>query len=271
MRRSCSLSPSGTAFVLAIGAGESLVGADADSPRSPELVGLPRLASLSDAVAWSPDWVLVPELPAEGDPAAIALRAAGARFFAVAPHDLEDLFEVCRTLGPRLVGREEALSFEVSLGRPLAMIGGASFGAARPRVVALTGADPPVLAGGHSFETDVIEIAGGTSVLHPGEDWRIPLPQEAREREAEWRRLDPHLVLLTQPGGSARALPPIPGLPPGAEVVRFPIDAERFWIEDPEDVARRLRALIEPLARRLGESGGNPQTGAASAPDPRGG
>jgi len=106
------------------------------------------------------------------------------------PHDLEDVFELCQTLGRRLVGLAAASRFEATLARPLAEIGGASFGRGRPRVVALVALDPPIFAGGHSFETDLIEIAGGRSVTHGGDTTRLDATP------ATLTRLAPELVVI---------------------------------------------------------------------------
>jgi ABC-type Fe3+-hydroxamate transport system substrate-binding protein len=108
----------------------------------------------------------------------MALRAAGAELVEFAPHDLEDVFELCRRVGGQLVGTANALRFETELARPLAQIGGSSFGLARPRVIAVVGLDPLELAGGHSFETDLIEIAGGRSLTHGGDEPRLALRSE---------------------------------------------------------------------------------------------
>lgn len=241
-----ALSPVASQFVLAIGAEHRLVGADAESVRSPELAGLPAV-DLAGAVSLSPDLVLVSRVPDEADPAAMALRAAGAELVEFAPHDLEDVFELCRRVGGQLVGTANALRFETDLARPLAQIGGSSFGLARPRVLALVGLDPLELAGGHSFETDLIEIAGGRSLTHGGDEPRLALRSEQLAEYA------PDLILVVSPieltPAEQRAAHDV--LPGDARVEFFPLDTEQFWLREPLEPAQRLRAVIEPLSREL--------------------
>jgi ABC-type Fe3+-hydroxamate transport system substrate-binding protein len=245
-RRIVALSRVASEFVLAIGAGTLLVGVDEGSTQNPELSDLP-VVDLAGAAGLAPDVVLVAALPGDADPSAQALRAGGAELVEFAPHSLEDVFDLCRRVGARLVGTAGATRFEIALSRPLAQIGGSSFGQARPRVIALTGLEPLELAGGHSYETDLIEIAGGRSLTHGGVEPRLRID---REQLAEYA---PDLVLVVTPveptpaqQRAARAV-----LPSGARLEFFPVDTGLFWLHDPVEKASALRARIEPLSREL--------------------
>jgi ABC-type Fe3+-hydroxamate transport system substrate-binding protein len=246
VRRVVSTSPAASRFVLAIGAADLLVGVDAISGRIPELRGTP-IVDLARAADLDPDLVLVPEIPPEHDPAALALRDAAVDVVEFTPHDLEDAFDLCRVIGIRLVGGARAHRFEAELSRPLAAISGDSFGRLRPRVVAVVGFDPVEIAGGHSFETDLIEMAGGTSVTHAQEQPRMSIAADG------WSRLAPDLIWVVSPDEmtpehqtAARER-----LPDDIAVSFFAADTEAVWLVDPVDTARRFRAVIEPVSREL--------------------
>jgi hypothetical protein len=112
-------------------------------------------------------------------------------------------------------------------------------------VVAVVGFDPLVVAGGHSFETDLIEIAGGRSATHEDEAPRQSLTADA------FVAIAPDLLLLVDEA-AAGVDPEVlrRGLPEGVEVARFPFSRD-FWLdEDPAEPARRLRVVVEPIAAR---------------------
>jgi ABC-type Fe3+-hydroxamate transport system substrate-binding protein len=243
-----SLSPVASRFVLALGAGHLLLGVDADSAAIPGLAELP-VVDLAGAASLAPDLVLVPAMPAAGDPAARELWGSGAQIAEFLPHSLEDVAALCRTVGAQIAGAARAHQFDVDLGRPLALVGGASSGQARPRVLAVTRLDPPELAGGHSFETDLVEIAGGRSATHDLDEPRLAIPPE------RWAEFAPDLLLVVgagEPTPSER-LRAERALPAGYRVAFFAFDRDFFWLGDAAADASRLRALIEPLARELGE------------------
>jgi hypothetical protein len=89
-------------------------------------------------------------------------------------------------------------------------------------IAAVVDLHPIRLAGGHSFATDLIEIAGGNSVTHGGEESTIVL------EDMDWQRLATDLVLvLTRENfefAEREALRA--ALPPEYPVIFFPFDAE---------------------------------------------
>lgn len=241
--RVVSLSPLATRFAMALGAERALVAVDEVSGRLPGLEALP-VARPESAADHAPDLVLLP--PEAGDePAPGAIDPGEAKWVVFAPHELEEVFALTRTLGARLVGAVEAQRFEARVARPLAAVGGASFGRTRPRVVAVVDLDPVVIAGGHSFETDLIEIAGGRSVTHASGEPR------QRVGPGDWSVLAPDLiwVLGPEPLSPEERSAALGHLPVEVPIAFFPVDAATFWLaEDPTEAARRLRALIEPLS-----------------------
>ena len=234
-----SLSPSASRFVIALGGRDLLVGVDLQSSALPGLEALP-VVNLETAGRLGAELVLVPRQDAHDDAAAPRAVPTQTEYVDFAPHDLEEVVDLARTLGERLVGRAQAVRFERELLRPLAAVGAASFGQERPRIAAVLGLEPPELAGGHSFATDLIEIAGGTSVTHGGEESSFAVG------EADWARLAPDLIVVvsSQPMSEeersrARAI-----LPAAYPLIFFSFDPDTFWLEEPADTARQLRKLL---------------------------
>ncbi len=244
--RIVSLSPLATRFVIEIGAADQLVGVDSDS-RS--LSGLDRVAvvDLESLRDLAPDLVLVRRLPSDEE-AVRDLRSEGIRLVEFSPHDMEDVYGYCRGLGADLVGVAGANSFERRIARPMAIVAGRSPSFGRPRVVALVSVDPPVLAGGHSFETDLIEVAGGSSATHGGEDTRIEYSS------ARLRALAPDLVLVTTtlPATEAEIARARAVIPDEFRVAFFDFARDTFWLREPVTDAERLRSLFLSLGFESG-------------------
>ena len=242
-KRIVSLSPVASRFLLALGVGDRLVAVDGDSLGAPGIPALPA-TSFEDAARFNPDLVLVRSLP-DDRRVLETLEAAGARIVEFAPHDLEDVFALCRSLGGELVGGAAAGEFERRIARPLALIAGESPAEGRPRVIALVRVDPPEIAGGHSFETDLIEIAGGSSITHGSDDHRRPIDS------AGLARLAPDLVLVMTalplgPADEDHALRLVGDIAP---VSFFPFAPETFWLDEPAREAARLRETIVEFER----------------------
>ncbi|HPG26845.1 MAG: hypothetical protein H6748_06190 [Spirochaetaceae bacterium] len=237
-QRVVSLDRVATRFVARLGAADRLVAVDATSRTLPDLGDRP-LATLATAHRFEPDLVLVPALPLDDAPVR-ALQAAGIRVVEFAPHDLEDVIALARSVGTELVGRAEAARFEHTLSRPLALIGGLAPATDRPRVAIVSSVEPLELAGGHSFESDLVEIGGGTSLTHGGEERRLPITPEGL------RALAPDLVVVAgeaEPDAATRAWLRSK-LPPALRIVFFGFDREQFWLDDPTVDARRMRTLL---------------------------
>ena len=205
------------------------------------------MVDLASATRVAPDVILLPETPAADEARAEELRSAGYELIVWAPHDFEEAFALCRDLGARLVGVPRATAFEIELSRDLARIGGSSFGRPRPRVAGLIGPAPLAFAGGHSFITDLIEIAGASSVTHGGAELRIPMSKDTL------RAFAPDLLLVVSPDplseSERHAIQQ--ALPAAYRVEFFAFDAEHQWMHEAVSAARRLRAVVEPLSDEL--------------------
>ena len=191
------------------------------------------------AGAYAPDLVLVPAAELE-----TAKRAAPfASQIEVAPHDFDDAWALCQSVGAALGREEDARRFVLETSRPLAQLGSESFGRRRPRVAALLALEPLLVAGGHSFVTDLIELAGGESVSHGTEEPKLSWSP------AELAAAAPELLVVVT------AQPPSPEereraarlSGPSLPVEFLVLDAERDWLREALPAARRLRAWIDEL------------------------
>jgi len=104
--------------------------------------------------------------------------------------------------------------------------GGASFGRRRPGVAGIVGVDPLELAGGHGFVTDLIGIAGGTSVTHAGEAVRVPAGVEDLSAGSPERVR----VVTPAPLDERARAEPRHQLPAEVPVVFVAFDAEAEWM-----------------------------------------
>lgn len=245
--RVVSLAPAATEIVIALGLGDRLVAVDAASAPVPGAHRLP-LADAASAAAFSPDLVLAPASEEE----AVRRAVPRARVLPVAAHDFDDAWGLYHQIGAALGSEELARRHVREISRPLAEIGAASFGARRPRVAAVLTPEPLEIAGGHSFVTDVIELAGGESVTHGTEETVLRWTRE------QIVRAEPELVLLVGPRE------PTPDeialvrarLGPGLPLETLVLDPERFWLHDAVPVVERVQAWIDAL--RVRDAAGSP-------------
>ncbi|MDE0885650.1 MAG: ABC transporter substrate-binding protein [Myxococcota bacterium] len=243
--RVASLSPAASEFLLLVEAGDRVVAVDTESARLPAFAGLP-VTDEKGVASFQPDLVLVPA--GLSTQALARIGRGGAEIFEFAPRNLEDVNQIFRNLGARLVGVEAARGHEVRLSRALARVGGESSGAGRLRTLAVTGLSPLEFAGAHSFETDLLEIAGAESLTHThgGDDERVSVSS------SRIRAYAPELILVMTrlplpPAERARVSATLGGLAP---VDFMALDARAFWVEAPVKTARRVQQLIKGHASR---------------------
>jgi iron complex transport system substrate-binding protein len=236
--RVVSLTPVGTEIVLALGRGEGLVAVDPASAALPGIRERP-VATSATAASFFPDVVLAPEAEA----ATLRTSAPSALLIEVAPHDYDEGWALCRSIGAALGRAEEARRFVRETSRPLAELSAQSFGKRRPRLAAVLALEPLVVAGGHSFVTDLIELAGAESATHGTEEPRLAWSPEELARAA------PELVVVvTRLAPSARERDLARRLFGSALRTEFLVlDAERHWLTEAVPAARRLNAWVESL------------------------
>jgi iron complex transport system substrate-binding protein len=168
-RRVVSLNPSLSAILLALGAGQALVGVDEYSARQqPQLAGLPTVGglftpSLEAVVALQPDLVvLVPG--AQQRDLHERLAALGIAVEALPNIRLEDLLASIERLAAR-VGRAEAGRARVAeIRSEWRRVERAHAGAPRPRAVLVLQRDPLYLVGSGSFLDDMLGAAGAENL-----------------------------------------------------------------------------------------------------------
>lgn len=228
-----SLSPLATRFLFELGVGARIVAVDRASHGLPGLGSLP-ITDRAGAERFAPAHILIPERRGE------AQDAGDPRVLEFAPHDLEDVYALCREIGIPLAGEAEATELERRIARPIAQVAGESPPEGRPGIVALVALEPLEIAGGHSFETDLIEAAGGNSLTHGGDDTRRLVERE------DLRRLRPDLIVAMSDRELAADAQERIALTVGdlAPVLFFVFDREDFWLEEPARDALRLRELI---------------------------
>ena len=171
--RVLSLSPFATDVVVALGAADQLVGVDAESAA---LAGVPNVpvATLETLADFAPTIVMLPPDSAPGPQDVGTFRSVSLH-----AHDLGGLAQLHLEIGSALGLAREARALASERTRPLAELSAGSRGQRRPLAAGLLGVEPLVVAGDHSFATDLLEVAGAESVTH-GID--TPTLEWSRER-----------------------------------------------------------------------------------------
>jgi iron complex transport system substrate-binding protein len=169
VRRVVTLAPSLSELVIAIGAGDRLVGVTRHDD-APEVANLPRIGGYSDPSAEAilrlrADVVLCQ--PSPGNRGAVeTVAAAGVSVRVVSLETLADVNKAILDLG-RLLGREaaaKAVVERIENARKQARSRASARGR-KPRVALLVGVDPIVAAGPGSFTNELLVDAGAENVV----------------------------------------------------------------------------------------------------------
>lgn len=166
--RIVSLSPGLTELIFELGAGDRLVGRTRWGNVPPEALEIPSVGdginpSVEAIVERRPDLVVF-YASASNESAIGRLRALGIETRSVPLDRLDDLARAARTLGDLLRARERAdtliadLKAEIRALRVRAAEG--------PSVLILAWENPPIVIGGASFLSEIVELAGGRNVFH---------------------------------------------------------------------------------------------------------
>jgi ABC-type Fe3+-hydroxamate transport system substrate-binding protein len=234
-RRVVSLSPVATHILLGLDHGESLVAVDAASAALPGARDYPVTDSAKLGVH-APDLVLA----AAADAPAARRAVPSAALIEVALHDFDESWALCLEIGAALGRDAEARRFVRETSRPLAVLGAEAFGKRRPRVAAVLALEPLEVAGGHSFVTDLIELAGGESVGHGTEQPRLAWSAD------ELARAEPELIVVVTPKAASPVERELASrlAEPGRALEFLVLDAEREWLTGAVPAARRLQRWI---------------------------
>jgi iron complex transport system substrate-binding protein len=167
-RRIVALVPAITETVIALGAGDRLVGRT-DFDRGAMVERLPSVGggldpSIEKLVSLRPDVVLGWETSGRTE-LRDRLTALGIPVFAVKTEDTTDVFRSIRNLG-RLTAREHtADSLAAAIRGELDAVRASVASAPHPAVFFMVWNDPPMTAGPQTFVSHVIEVAGGRNVF----------------------------------------------------------------------------------------------------------
>jgi ABC-type hemin transport system substrate-binding protein len=246
-RQVVSLSPLGTRALLAMGLADRLVFVDTESrarlPASLEMPSDPPAQAIGLALV-RPD---PKPLPFELD----ALVARAERVIVVDPHDLDEAGAFYDEIGEALDERAAAAATQRRIADLLGPIGAQSGGRERPCMVAIVALEPLTLAGGHSFESNVLELLGAESATHDrGTEHRIEVDRDLL------RTLAPDLVLVTPAGLSPDALGALARDLAPIEVVPTFFDPEPIWLGDEAAARPQLEhwaSLVERARERAGK------------------
>ena len=209
VRRVITLAPSLSEIVLALGAGDRLVGVTRfdDDPR---VAKVPRVGGYNDpepetVLGLRPDLVLAQPAPENRGPVETLARL-GVPVEAFELSDLEEVEKAMEQIGVLLGLRERGRELRADLERHRARV--RADGARRPKVRALLvlGLDPLVVAGPRGF---VGELLRDTGAVNAAGDSDRPFPRMSAEAAV---RAQPDVIVICgfdPPPGR----PPIPGLP----------------------------------------------------------
>lgn len=192
-RRIVSLIPSANETLLALGAGDRIVGRTRYD-EAPELAALPSVGggldpSLETLLSLRPELVIA-WASEKRSAVRYRLEEMGIPVFAVDPQDTADVFRSIHALGA-LTGRSPAAdSLAASIRGELEEVRTSVAGRPRPSVFFVVWNDPPMTAGPETFVAQLIGVAGGRTVFP---DLRANWPQVSME---EIVRRQPEVVVL---------------------------------------------------------------------------
>jgi iron complex transport system substrate-binding protein len=167
VRRVVTLAPSLTDTVLALGAGDTLVGVSRFDER-PEVRTLPRVGGFVDpsveaVAALKPDLVLVQPSPGNRGPV-LALASLGISIVALRLASVDDVMAGLRATGVTLGHADTGEALALALQRTRQEVRARAAGFAPVRVLFAYGFQPLVVAGPGSFADELLRDAGGTNV-----------------------------------------------------------------------------------------------------------
>jgi len=166
VRRVITLAPSLTETVLALGAGEKLVGVSRFDDR-PEVKALPRVGgfvdpSVESVVALKPDLVLAQPAPGNQQPVE-KMAELGAPVLLLPLHSVEQVLAAIRETGQAL-GRDAAAGALVErIQRARALVRRRAGALPHPRVLFVYGFQPLVVTGPGSFADELLRDAGAVN------------------------------------------------------------------------------------------------------------
>lgn len=191
-RRIVSLSPAVTEILFAIGAGETVVGVTqhCDYPLAArELVSVGGFAGATVSVeqirALSPDLVI---LSADMHARIVALLDnLGIPSFAVEPGNFSQVYQTIALIGKLSGFVSGAGNVIAEMKETIARVQDSVQGREPPAVFWVLSEDPLMTAGGETFISEVITLAGGTNIFAElREQWPLVSPEQLLVRRPDW-------------------------------------------------------------------------------------
>ena len=208
VRRVVTLAPSLSELVLALGAGDRLVGVTRfdDDPRTAKL---PRIGGYNDpepeaVLALKPDLALAEPAPSNRGPVETLARL-GVPIEAMPLSTVEEIEQAATQTGALLALPEAAAELVARIERKRAEARGAAQKHARVRALLVFGVDPLIVAGAHSYPGELLADAGGDNVAGDSDKPFFRLPAEVAVRAR------PDVLILCGVTGT-RGRPLVPGL-----------------------------------------------------------
>ena len=198
-RRIVSLAPGLTELLFAIGAGDRVVGRTRWGDYPPEVVHIPSVGDGLDPnvemiAARRPDLVAFYASPSNAT-AIEQLEQLGISTVSLRTDGLADLARAARLLG-RLTGDSAAAdSMATWLEREVGMLESTRPGGVIPAVLILAWDNPPIVIGGASFLSEIVELAGGHNAFADVDLASLPVSIEAIVQR------NPDIVLITSDSG----------------------------------------------------------------------
>ncbi len=251
--RIVSLNPSLTAILLALGAGDRLVGVDDRSAREDARVsGLPRVGGLFDpsleaVVALAPDLVVAVPSAQQRDLRA-QMETLGIEVLELPNVTLDELLDSIDVLGGLVDRREAARERIDAIRRAFARAARASAGRELPRAILALQRDPLYVVGAGSFLDSMLRAAGA---VNAGAELGGPYPRAG----LEWLIAASPDVILDASGDSEQALsywsrwPSLPAVASG-RVVAVPPAEVTLPGPYPERGLERLAEALRPPGQR---------------------
>jgi iron complex transport system substrate-binding protein len=246
--RIVSLNPSLTAILVALGAGNLLVGIDDFSAQQePALGGLPTVGGLYDpsleaVVALRPDLVVLVPSAAQRDFRA-RLESLGVSVLAFSPLGFDEVLESIETLGARTGHAAAAHGRVAAIQAARAEVEQKARGRPRPRAVLVLQREPLFVVGAGSFIDDMMRSAGARNI---GAEFSEPYPRASLEWLVAAR---PEVILdaSSEPGTPREFWSRWPSIPAVEQGRIVPLAPGVVTLPGPE-LDRALRVLGEALA-----------------------
>ena len=198
--RVVTLAPSITEDLYYLGLFDRIVGVTDFDDFPNEVANITRVggygqyANLEVIASLEPDLILADSysMPILGDLEKIAPVVI------VDPHSLDDIPRALTLLGEVFNARENAQKSVSEFRARIEEISGAVAGKPRPKVFYVVWNNPLMTAGGGTFISDVIELAGGENIFNDTTGWPTVSPEQVLERDPEVILLTPHCGMTVQ-------------------------------------------------------------------------